>query len=900
MSLPNGSRLGPYEILAPLGAGGMGEVYRARDPRLGREVAIKVLPAERLSDAARRRRFVQEARAASSLNHPNIVTIHEVEKDGDTDFIVMELVPGKSLDQLIPRSGMPLSEALRLAIPIADALSRAHAAGIVHRDLKPANVVVNEEGIPKVLDFGLAKLLAREDVADQAVLTAETAAGPLSQPGSISGTPGYMSPEQATGGKVDARSDIFSFGCVLYEMVTGRRAFAGASRQEALSAVVASDPRPLSELVPGVPAELERLILRCLHKSPDRRVQSIADVRLTLQDVAEDLRSSPSPGAPSRPEARSHSSRRKTMVLASVGAGMATLLALAAWSLWQGGPGRAVSSPPAVRMALTTPRGTAAADPGRMMGPPVVSPDGSAVVLTLHSAGDLNLYIRRFDSDRLELVEGTRGATYPFWSPDSRRIGFFADAKLKTIPAGGGGPVVLCDAVESRGGAWGKGGVIVFGINQKGIFRVPESGGEPVELTTLDTGLGENSHRYPVFLPDGERFLYFSRTKDLEKRGIYLDSLDRTMPRKRIMVANGQFALGRDPAAREHYLITQQVGGVVGQRFDASRGELLGEPRRVTDVAGQLSASDTGTLVIRRENESDDLLRIVWFDREGREAAILAPPADYWQLELAPDAKRVAITKHDYLSGYFAVWLASPSQGLLSPFSDEKQRSVNPLWSPDGLFLHYLEFQRRRMYRGSVEAPGKTEPLYDSIDEDVRPRDISGDGRYILGERRQANPPASRVVFSVFGSNQWHALAGAAAVEQRPRFSPDGRFVAYDSNQSGVTEVYVVAFPDGGQAQRVSVDGGREPHWRGDGRELFYLSTQGAVMAVPLPRPGEFTDLKPTRLFQIVLHQQSEGPLFAVTRDGQRFLAITGREGQASGFVDVILNWPSLLPAQDH
>ena len=378
MSFRSGSKLGPYEILAPLGAGGMGEVFRARDPRLGREVAIKVLPADRLSDESRRRRFVQEARAASSLNHPSIVTIHEIEQDGGVDFIVMELVPGKSLDKLIPKGGMPLGETLRLAIPIADALARAHGAGIVHRDLKPANVVVGDGAVPKVLDFGLAKLLAREDVAAEDTLSEDTAASPLSHTGAISGTPSYMSSEQATGQKLDARSDIFSFGSVLYEMVTGRRASAGGSRRDTLSAVASAHPRPPGEIAPGVPADLEKLILRCLRKDPDRRFQHMSDVRVALEDVREE---SASGRAGALPRTTTGPGDSRTRLLASA----ALLLVLAGVALlWrQRSPASAGGPRPMTRLTWDGGLSTDAAP----------SPSGSLLAYASDRSGEGHLDI---------------------------------------------------------------------------------------------------------------------------------------------------------------------------------------------------------------------------------------------------------------------------------------------------------------------------------------------------------------------------------------------------------------------------------------------------------------------------------------------------------------------------
>jgi eukaryotic-like serine/threonine-protein kinase len=496
MALAPGSRLGPYEILAPLGAGGMGEVYRARDTRLGREVAVKVLPADRLKDEARRRRFVQEARAASSLNHPNIVTIHEIERDGDADFIVMELVSGKSLDRLIPRNGMPLPETLRLAIPMADALSRAHAVGIVHRDLKPANVVVSDEGVPKILDFGLAKLLGREDVTDEDTLTEETAASPVSQPGAISGTPAYMSPEQATARKVDARSDVFGFGSVLYEMVTGRRAFAGATRQETLSAVVSADPRPPHELAPGVPAELEKLILRCLRKDPDRRPQHMADVRVALREASEELEAG---GARARGPVPSRASawRRPLVVMG--------ILSLAA------GGALVVSRLRSTAPDRSRPISRVTWDSG-LATDPAPSPAGDLLAYASDrgSEGNLDIWLQPLPrGEPIRLTDDPSDDHEPSFSPDGSRIAFRSerDGGGVYVASALGGPATRIAEKGRRPRFSPDGQWIAYYVGDTvlsggAVFVVASGGG-----STRQIGPSRLNARRPIWSPDGSHLL---------------------------------------------------------------------------------------------------------------------------------------------------------------------------------------------------------------------------------------------------------------------------------------------------------------------------------------------------------------------------------------------------------
>ena len=543
-------------------------------------------------------------------------------------------------------------------------------------------------------------------------------------------------------------------------------------------------------------------------------------------------------------------------------------------------------------MSIPIPEGVGTADAGRLLGPPVVAPDGSAVVVSLKSAEGDSLFIRQLDANNLIRLEGTLGAKYPFWSPDSRHIAFFADGRLNRMPAAGGASVVLCDVKENRGGAWSTRGAIIFGVNFRGLFSVSESGGQPVEITRLDKDAGENSHRYPVFLPDSNRFLYFARNQNLEKRGIYRASLDQQQPKRRILVADGQFALGYDPNSGRRYLLTQQSGKIVAQLFDAARAEISGDPRVLLDRAGQVSASETGVLVIRPEQQ--DRARIIMYDRAGRELGTLGEPADYWQLALSPDNKYLAVVKHDYLSGQFAVWAASLAQGSLEPVSaPEHLQALAPCWSHDSRSLFYVASPGYNIVRRRVDARNDEQPV---TQKGIRhnPQVVSRDGRYLIAERFPA-PGRVDIAWMVVSDGTWNSLSTAATYEAQPRLSPDGRWLAFTSNSTGSTEVYVARFPDGTGRRRVSSSGGSEPRWRGDGKELFYIAADGQLMAIEAVTAGEFRASTPRPLFKTHLRRASEGPLYDVASDGQRFILITGAEAGGGSNIEMVLNWPGLL-----
>jgi len=568
--------------------------------------------------------------------------------------------------------------------------------------------------------------------------------------------------------------------------------------------------------------------------------------------------------------------------------------AVAGGGIWLSQSRRNRPRPAPMRVQIPMPLGADAADPGRLLGPPAVAPDGSAVVAALATESGTFLFIRRLESNQLVRLEGTDGGSEPFWSPDSRNIGFFAQSKLKRMPAAGGSIVVLCDAQDPRGGTWGTRGVIVLGINLQGLYQVPEAGGARTPATQLDATMQENSHRNPVFLPDGDRFLYFARADDLDKRAIYLDSLSHKHPRQRIVVASQTFALGQDPETGQYYLLTLQTDKIVAQSFDPDRGNLLGTPSNLLDFSGGFSVSDTGVLVLRSTFTGGGGL--VWRDRSGRELGQLESHFDYWNLDISPDDKVVATLRHDSATGDFSVWIASLPQGLFEPFSTAPHVS-QLVWTRDGSTLYYTVAREGKLFRHKVSPRGVEELVRDS---DGRGQfvltGISPDQRYALAELDQKTPHA-RIGWIDFQADpkqaKWQVLPTLGAHAVYPTFSPDGRWVAFHADPTGTMEVYLMDFPGGSVLHRVSIEGGQFARWRRDGKELFFIATDGSVMAAEVSTGKELTVATPQRLFPANLALTSDAPIYDVTGDGQRFLLYDA--GTSSTNIEMILNWPSML-----
>ena len=576
------------------------------------------------------------------------------------------------------------------------------------------------------------------------------------------------------------------------------------------------------------------------------------------------------------------------------GAGVATIVS---GGLWVSNIRRQKPRAEAINVSVPIPQGVGTDDPSRVLGPPVMAPDGSALVVSLKTATGDRLYIRPLNANRLIPMEQTQDGSGPFWSPDSQHIAFFAEGKLKRVPASGGSVVVLCEAQKARGGSWGSRGTIIFGLNSHAIFQVPDSGGAVTEVNQLDATAGENSHRFPLFLPDGNRFLYLARNDNPDRVGIYLDSIDRTERRKKILVAEGQFALGRDPDTQDYFFLSQQAGEIVAQPFDIHSGDLRGQPRRLVNRGGMLSTSDTGVLVMRTEELHTGL---VWRDRAGNKIGSLGGTAEFWAVALSRNGQFVAASKHDPVSGQFTVWVASVPDGLFELVSDARH-AASLMWSSDSKSIYYADIRQWKLFRRSLIPRGVEEVIRD-LPSDSSVLDVSPDGRYAVGELAMLSAHSEAAWVDLQsgdkGTNKseaWHTLGPSDSHGPLPRFSPDGRWLAFSSNESGTAEIYLTSFPSGQQRHRVSATGGRDPRWRSDGKELFYVSGSGSLMAVPISTQGELQLGKPDPLFAANLSIDSERALYDVSRDGKRFLLIGGGDDSRDSSIEMILNWPSLL-----
>jgi Tol biopolymer transport system component len=891
--LSPGARLGPYEILVGLGAGGMGEVYKARDTRLDRSVAIKILPSTTSADPDARLRFEREARTISQLSHPHICALYDVGEAANPDatipnpgtvqYLVMELLEGDTLATRLEKGALPPELMLRYAIEIADALDKAHRAGIVHRDLKPANVMLTRQGV-KLLDFGLAKAAEPFVSGSPSLLDTAPVAPQLSAVGTTTGTLQYMAPEQVEGRLADTRSDIFAFGVVVFEMATGRKAFSGSGVAVA-SAILHDAPPAIASLNPSMPAALDRTVRTCLAKDPDERWQSAHDVRLQLRAMVDSPSGDGVPAAPSTTAAASRvRERASARWLPWAIAAAATVTATIAFMRPAQMP---ASTPTVARFLVLPPPGGAFFNSYEEVGL-AMAPDGSQVAFTAVDAdGKLRLWLRPIAALDAKPVTGTDDAMAPFWSPDSRAIAFFTSSKLRRFDLNGGVPVTICDVREGIGfyGTWGSQGQILFSsIEGEAIYAVPANGGTPAIVMKPDPARAESRLNWPSFLPDGRRFLYLSRRQDASGH-LMVGDPGRPPQDVRPLQSGAQFV---DPG----YLVFASEGTLVGQRFDPTRAEVLGEPFSIADplsyffstTVARFSAGRSGALAYQFHGNEQ---RLLWFDRSGRDIGTLGEPGEYQRPRVSPDGRRVAFDR--LLNGAFDVWAADLDRSVETRLTFGASSEGTGPWAADGRSLFFNadrgappEIFRKNLVTGAEEKVVKSNRTFQE------PEDLSPDGRTLLFMERA--PGGSKIwMFPLDGSGPPSTIVDAPFEALGSRFSPDGRSFSYASSESGRSEVYVSPFPPAGEKIRVSTSGVRtSARWNRRGSEFFYVSSTGQLMAVPAQTSPTLRVGTPVSLFQMPPKRFWTG--FDVSPDG-RFIAIVPQARAGEQPVAVVTNW---------
>jgi len=904
MAWTPGTRLGPYEILAPIGAGGMGEVHRARDTRLNRDVAIKAIPAALAGEEQVRQRFEREAKAISSLNHPHICTLYDVGvapveagESAPRHYLVMELLEGESLADRLTRGALPLHETLKFGRQIASALDAAHRQGIVHRDLKPGNVMLTKSGA-KLLDFGLARtatgvpspLSGLSRASSQLATAMEPEARPLTTEGTILGTFQYMAPEQLEGSEADARTDIFALGALLYEMATGRRAFSGANKTSLIASIVSSQPPLISSVMPMSPPALDHVMRRCLEKDPDDRWQSAHDVAAELQWVSE--------AGSQAGVAVPVTVRRKTQArLGWVVAGAFAILSLSLGALYLARP----SAPHAALRATIAPPADNALIPFDFGGL-ALSPDGTTLAFVATGPGGTRqIWLRNLARMEARLVEQTTGASYPFWSPDGQSLGYFADQKLKTIDLRGGAPRTLADAPSGRGGSWGADGTLLFAPNiSSPIHRIAAAGGKSEPVSQYDPGT-EVTHRWPVLLPGNNHFIYVSRTRSPERSEVgrlMLSSLDGG--EATLLIDDASNALYVAPG----YILYGREGSLYARRFDAASLRLEGEAIPV--VPEELSfwepknfipmtASDNGTIVYLPDATRPSEMR--WYDRQGRPLEALGPPGFQFAPRVSPDGRKVVYSLLDAPQGQADLWIHDLEFDRSFRLSQQSGDYAGASWAPDSDRIAFLCQLKGvpDLCMMSMSSGGEMKTLYQSNTW----KTTGGwhpDGKRLLFSPQDPETGQDLAILPVDGGEPTMILRTPFR-EDSPEVARDGIRIAYESDQTGRSEIYVRNI-DGSPGQwQISTDGGYQPRWRNDGKELFYAAADGFVMAAPLQidpfRPGS-----PVRLFQMPERPEDLGQIFEdISPDGQRLLLNVPTSGRTTIGFHVVFNWTALIDA---
>jgi Tol biopolymer transport system component len=897
VTLVAGTRLGPYEIVAPLGAGGMGEVWRAKDTRLGREVAIKVLPAEFAADADRLRRFEQEARAASALNHPNIVTLYEVGTSEAGPYLVLEKIEGRSLHEILRDGPLPLRRLLTLASQIAEGLAKAHGAGIVHRDLKPANVMVTDDGFAKILDFGLARL-SWPELEGSPLAQATTLAEPTAS-GMILGTPGYLSPEQAAGRPADFRADQFALGALVYEMATGERPFRGETTGESLAAVLRDEPESLRSKNAALPAQLGWIVDRCLAKDPNQRYASTRDLARDLADLRDHLSEIGRFEVVSTDLVdRSRATRRaapRYLAVFLVGVLLASALALLV-----------VRSRPPASASTRRIEATLLPPPGLAVSVGIglaLSPDGERVVFgtgepaTRESA----LWLRSLGEGTARKLPGTEGAVYPFWSPDSRTIAFFAQGKLRKLGVDDAAPVAICDAAQGRGGSWNRGGEILFGILNQPLQRVMATGGPVTAALALDAARKETDHRWPYFLPDDRHFVYAARsaTGSSEPYEILAGSLDGGSPVP-LMAASSSVAY----SPPGFLLSVRPDRTLVAQPFDPRLLQLKGDPISVADRVfvytqrfnAAFAVSNDGTLVFQAGGVADPT-RLVWFDRAGHELETLADGMEFSGPRLSLDGTKVVASASGLDSKSYDLWEFDAVRKTGTRVTNRPETEDSGVWSPDGRLLFYRAYRSSfgvsDIFRKRMDSEAAGELLF-ANDREKTPCDVSPDGRTLLFQERTASGDNNLWLLGLAPGARPSRVRESSSNELCGSFSPDGRWLALTSNESGAQEIYLQSLEGPAQRTRISTAGGLLPRWSRAGRELFYRDLEGKLMAVEIENAPRLRVSTPRPLF---LPEPTFDPDFDASADGQRFLLTVADHQAPRPPLTLLVPWlPSARP----
>ena len=892
MTISTGTQLGVYKIIAPLGAGGMGEVYRAHDERLARDIAIKVLPASFARDADRLQRFKQEAQATSALNHPNILTVYDIGEYEGAPFIVAELLEGEELRAQLEEGVIATKKAIEYAQQIAGGLAAAHAKGIVHRDLKPENLFITKDERVKILDFGLARVRPqRNEPVGSEVATQKQ----ITNPGTVMGTVAYMSPEQVQGKDLDHRSDIFSFGLILFEMLRGERAFQRETMVETMTAILREEAPELSETNAKISPQLEKLVRRCLEKKPERRFQSASDLGFALESLTmpsgsrmETVAALPAVTEPVR-KAPWFGNARMAWVMTAIAVIAALFFAVAYFR-------RTPAESRATYTYLPWPEKTFV-----VTGAPAISPDGRRIAFTAATEGTSHIWLYSLDAPELVRVQGTEGAAYPFWSPDSRSLGFFSGNKLKRIEASGGAPETLCEVTNGTGGTWNSAGVILFAPSQtqSGLYRVPEKGGEPTSVTTLDAARQETQQNFPRFLPDGRHFVFSVRSAQPENSGIRIGSLDQ--PQTNFLVrsdANAEYSSAG-------YLVFMRGRKVLAQQFEAEKLVISGDPVTLAEQGNfvgitpytPLSVFGSGLLVYQGAGNQNT--QLAWIDRSGKPLSLAGSPGEYRWLNLSPDGGQVLLERFEPQKPGNDIWSFDLLRETLTRVTSNPAAINYPHWSPDG---KRVAFGSNRggfwaiWQKGMNGSDDKEELLFKEESAYIFLEDWSRDGKFIIYRKVGGKTSNDLWLLPLFGDRQPKPYVATQFNEQWGNISPDGHWLAYQSTESGRNEIYVQSFPEPGRRVTISKGGGQFPRWRRDGKELYYISADDKLMAAPVETGANFGTGTPVPLFEVGSYgRRNNRYVYDVSADGQKILLLRPLEDATTRPLTVVQNWTALL-----